>query len=77
MDGQNKRADSSARARRVGRKAVRLPDRVAVACPPNTKRRIEEAAAHDDMSPADWMRRLIRRGLDAARKRMARAGGGS
>lgn len=77
MAGQkNGAASSRARARVGGRPArrIRLPDKIAVACPPGTRQRIEAAAEHDGMTPADWLRRVLRLALEAARKRQARGG---
>lgn len=72
---KNGAASTSGRARdgRAGPRAKRLPDRIAVACPAGTRRAVEAAADADGMPPADWLRRLVRRGIDAARKRRARA----
>lgn len=68
-------ASTGAPARNGGRagRAVRLPDRIGVACPPGTREAIERAAADAGMPVADYMRRMIRRDLDAARKRRERA----
>ena len=75
--GQNGGAASGdARARngrRRGRRAIRLPDAVTIKCPPGTRNRIEAAALHDGLTPAEWLRAAIRTALDAARKRMTRA----
>ena len=57
------------RERRHGPRGGRLPDRVSVACPTGTQERIEEAAAGDGMTPAEWLRQTVRLALDAARKR--------
>lgn len=51
---------------------VRLPEKVMIACPAGTRERIEAAALGEGRAPADWHRRLIRRGLDAARKARTR-----
>ena len=69
------RSESAASTRAQGRPR-RLPDAVVVKCPAGTRDRIEVAAEHDGMTPADWLRRLVRHGLDAARKRQARKAGG-
>ena len=50
--------------------AVRYADRMTIAVADGTKDKIYEAAAFEDMTPADWMRRAIRRQL-AAYKRLA------
>lgn len=76
MSGQRDGAPStqraSARERRPKRRAW-LPDKIAVACPPGTRKRIEAAAEHDGLTPAEWMRAALRASLEAARKRQARA----
>lgn len=66
---------SRARDGRAGPRVTRLPDRIAVMCPSGTRAAVERAARGDGMTPADWLRRLVRRGIDAARKRRERAGG--
>ncbi|MCY3704315.1 MAG: hypothetical protein OXH08_02280 [Gammaproteobacteria bacterium] len=57
-----------------GKRAVRFPEKVTVSAPAGTRRRIEEAATADGLAPAEWHRRLIRRGIEAARKRRERKG---
>ena len=56
---------------------VRLPDKVTIACPAGTRDRIEAAAERDGMTPADWHRRLVRRGVEASERadRRRKAGG--
>ena len=54
-------------------RTVRLPDKIAVACPAGTRAAIEKAAEGDGMPPADWLRKLVRNGTEAARKRRERA----
>ena len=74
--GQTDNAASGSHARakpRRGRRKAHYPDKIGVACPAGTRDRIEEAAAFDRLSPAEWMRRALRLALEAARKRMARA----
>lgn len=61
--------------RRPTRLKARLTDRIAVACPPGTRDRIEAAADFDGMTPAEWLRAALRAALEAARKRQERAGG--
>lgn len=56
---------------RRGRRRARLPDKIGVACPPGTCDRIERAAAHDGVTPAEWLRTVLRMALEAARKRQA------
>lgn len=78
MSGRGKGAASErtrARDGRAGPRATRLPDRIAVAVPAGTRQAVERAAESDGMTPADWLRRLVRRGIDAARKRRERRGG--
>ncbi len=50
----------------------RLAGRVSVACPQSWPDRIEREAEAEDMTPAEWLRRTIRRALSASRKRRAR-----
>lgn len=76
MSGQNDGAASGHRARvkRRGRTGgPRLPDKIGIACPARTRDRIEEAAAFDGLTPAEWLRQAIRLALEASRKRQARA----
>ena len=76
MSGQDDGAGSKRRAREgrgPRRRRTWLPDRIAVACPPGTRDRIEEAAAADGLTPAEWMRAAFRTALEAARKRRDRA----
>lgn len=65
--------DTSRAARRTRAGAVRLPDKIAVNCPPGTREAVEKAASGDGMATPDWLRRLVRNGIDAARKRRERA----
>ena len=58
------------RAGASNRKAVRLPDRIGIACPLSTRDAVERAARHEGMTPAA---RLPRLALEAARKRQERA----
>jgi len=76
MTGQTNIPPSSparARDRRSGPRVTRLPDKIAVACPAGTRSAVVAAAESDGMAPADWLRKLVRNGLDAARKRRERA----
>ena len=54
----------------------RYPDKLAVACPPGWRAKVERLATDADMSPAEWLRRLIRKAFEADRKARARKGGG-
>lgn len=54
-------------ARTSGRK-VRFPERANLALPAGTLARIERAAADRGEAPTEWLRGVIRRALDAARK---------
>lgn len=66
--------EAHARARqRPTRLKARLTDKIAIACPPGTRDRIEAAAEADDMTPAEWLRAALRAALEAARKRQERA----
>ena len=76
MSGRNDGAASEGRARakrRRGRTKARLTDRLAIACPPGTRDRIEEAADFDGLTPSEWMRAAFRTALEANRKRRERA----
>lgn len=76
MSGQSGGAPSTSRARDKRRPKGRrawLPDKIAVACPPGTRERIEVAAAADGLTPAEWMRAAFRAALEASRKRRERA----
>ena len=68
MDGQTSGGASSRGSERL----TRLPDTVFVKVPAGTRDAIERAANSEGMPSPDWMRRLIRRGLDASRKRRER-----
>lgn len=59
--------------RRPTRLKARLTDKIAIACPPGTRDRIEAAADFDGMTPAEWLRAALRAALEAARKRQERA----
>ena len=72
MDGQQ---SGGASLRGRGR-PTRLPDTVTVKAPGGTRDAIEKAAVADGMAAPDWLRRLIRRGIEASRKRRERRGGG-
>ena len=50
----------------------RFPEKVTVSLPGGTVGRIEWAAEASGMGPAEWHRAVIRKALDAARKRYAR-----
>lgn len=52
----------------------KYPERVTVPLLGGWIDRIDTAAADAEMTRAEWMRRLIRRGLEAARKARARQG---
>ena len=71
MDGQQ---SGGASLRGRGR-PTRLPDTVTVKAPGGTRDAIEKAAVADGMAAPDWLRRLIRRGIEASRKRRERRGG--
>lgn len=75
MKGREQGPGVRTRARRPGGRgrAVRLPDKIAVNCPAGTREAVEKAAAGDGMATPDWLRRLLRNGIDAARKRRTRA----
>lgn len=44
----------------------RFPDRLSCRLPAGWRQRVEDAAARNGQSPAEWMRALIRKALDAA-----------
>lgn len=71
MTGQNESGTATGRGR--GRRK-RLPDTVSVKVPGGTRDAIELAAESEGMPAPDWVRRLIRRGIESARKRAARRG---
>ena len=75
MKGREQGGNVRTRARGPGGRgrAVRLPDKIAVNCPPGTRKAVERAAGGDGMATPDWLRQLVRNGIDAARKRRARA----
>lgn len=75
-DGKDDGAGGGSRApakRRPTRLKARLTDKIGIACPPGTRDRIEAAADFDGMTPAEWLRAVIRAALEAARKRQVRA----
>ncbi|MDE2678200.1 MAG: hypothetical protein F4107_05010 [Gemmatimonadetes bacterium] len=54
-------------------RTVRLPAKIAVEVSGETRAAIETAAEGDGMPPADWLRRLVGKGIEAARERRERA----
>ena len=72
MEGQTSGGASSRERKRF----TRLPDTIAVKCPAGTRLAVEKAAVGDGMPSPDWLRRLIRLGIESSRKRRERRGGG-
>ena len=66
MSGRNQQAAST-----TGRRS-RLNEQVGIRCPAGSRAAIERAAAEAGMVPADYLRRMLRRDLEAARKRRER-----
>ena len=56
------------------KKVTRFPENVCVKAPRGTRERLERAAAFEHQAPAEWLRAVLRRALDASRKRQARRG---
>ena len=70
MNGRKQTAASTPSRERVSR----LPDQLTIKCPAGTRRALEREAEHEGMPPADYLRRMVRRALDASRKRRERRG---
>ena len=57
--------------KRTSRRKTYYPDSLTVRMRAGVRDRIQRAAEAEDTDPAEWTRRLIDRGLEAARKRIA------
>ena len=66
MGGRNQQAAS-----RTGRRS-RLTEQLGIRCPVGSRAAVERAAEEEGMVPADYLRRMLRRDLEAARKRRER-----
>ena len=76
MPGQKPRKTSAkalarTRAHDAHRK-VHFLDTISFRCPTGTLAEVADAAELDGVSPAEWLRGLLRRGLQASRKKRAR-----
>lgn len=61
-----------AQGRRKPRRAVAFPETLTVGVSAGWLARLAEAAADEGMNRAEYVRRCLRRGLDASRKRAAK-----
>lgn len=57
----------------MARRRVNFPEQIAVRLSAGTSGRIKTAAARDGESPQDWMRGVLRKAIEASRKRAERS----
>ncbi len=67
-------AEALARTRAHAKPKVHFPDTISFRCPAGTLAEVAAAAELDGVSPAEWLRGLLRKGLQASRKKRARRG---
>ena len=67
-------AKARARNRAHAKPQTYFPDTISIRCPAGTREQVAQAAELDGVSPAEWLRGLLRKGLEASRKKRARRG---
>ncbi len=67
-------AETRAHTRAHAIRRVHFPDTISIRCPAGTREQVADAAELDGVSPAEWLRGLLRKGLEASRRKRARRG---
>ncbi len=67
-------AKALARTRAHAKPQTYFPDTISIRCLAGTREQVADAAELDGVSPAEWLRGLLRKGLKASRRKRARRG---